>query len=202
SAAHTGRFHLGHPARLTGTPQHRHPANARMGLSLPNLISVGRIILVPLIVWLIVSDRMLAAAVVFLLAGISDAVDGFIAKRFNQTTELGAYLDPLADKLLLVSIYVSLGFLDHLQPWLVITVVSRDILIVGAFLLSWVLARPVEVRPLVVSKINTVAQIVLAAVVLANAGLNLSVGDAIFALSLAVAILTLASGGAYLTEWL
>jgi len=173
-----------------------------MGLSLPNLISVGRIILVPLIVWLIVSDRMLAAAVVFLLAGISDAVDGFIAKRFNQTTELGAYLDPLADKLLLVSIYVSLGFLDHLQPWLVITVVSRDILIVGAFLLSWVLARPVEVRPLVVSKINTVAQIVLAAVVLANAGLNLSVGDAIFALSLAVAILTLASGGAYLTEWL
>ena len=93
--------------------------------------------------WLIVTHEMTAAFVLFLLAGVSDAADGYLAKRFQWRTELGSYLDPIADKLLLMSIYVTLGFSNHLPAWLVIAVVSRDILIIGAFLLSWVLSRPV-----------------------------------------------------------
>ena len=80
---------------------------------------------------------MRIAFLLFLAAGISDAVDGFLAKRFGMTTELGAYLDPLADKALIVSIYVTLGITGVIPRWLVILVVSRDIMIVGAVMLSW-----------------------------------------------------------------
>src|SRR5262249_30676988 len=89
--------------------------------------------------------------------------------------ELGAYLDPIADKTLLVSIYVTLGLAGHLPVWLVIAVVSRDILIVGAVVLSWMLSRPLTMHPLLISKVNTFAQIVLAGLVLAELGLGLCV---------------------------
>ena len=111
-------------------------------MNIPNALTLARIILVPLIVWLIITHEMAAAFVLFLLAGLSDAADGYLAKRFGWHTELGAYLDPIADKALLVSIYVTLGFANHLPVWLVIAVVSRDILIIGAFILSWILSRP------------------------------------------------------------
>ncbi len=78
-------------------------------MSIPNIITLGRILLVPVIVWAIASSQMAIAFVIFLVAGVSDAVDGFLAKRFNMTSEIGALLDPLADKALLVSIYVALG---------------------------------------------------------------------------------------------
>ena len=105
-------------------------------MNLPNLITMARILCVPLIVWAITSGHMLPAFLLFLAAGISDAVDGFLAKRFNMSSELGALLDPLADKALIVSIYVSLGITEALPRWVVILVVSRDILIVGGFLLA------------------------------------------------------------------
>src|SRR5688500_12469917 len=89
-------------------------------MNLPNAITIARILAVPVLIWLIVSGEYLLAFWLFVLAGISDGVDGFIAKRFDQRTELGAYLDPIADKLMLVSIYVSLGLLRVLPPWLVI----------------------------------------------------------------------------------
>jgi len=148
-------------------------------VNVPNTLTLARIVLVPLVVWLIITHEMLAAFVLFLLAGLSDAADGYLAKRFQWRTELGAYLDPIADKLLLVSIYVTLGFSNHLPAWLVIAVVSRDILIIGAFLLSWVLSRPVAVHPLLVSKANTLAQIVLAGLVLAELGSGLGLHDLI-----------------------
>ena len=116
-------------------------------INLPNAITIARILAVPLMIWLIVSGDYLAAFWIFVLAGISDGVDGFIAKRFGLQTELGAYLDPLADKLLLVSIFVSLGMLRVLPPWVVILVVSRDILIVGGVLLSKMINQPVRVQP-------------------------------------------------------
>src|SRR6202035_4331315 len=103
------------------------------------------------------SGEMLVAFALFLVAGISDAVDGFLAKRFHMASELGAYLDPLADKTLIVSIYVSLGIAGGLPLFLVILVVSRDIMIIGAFMLSWLVGRPMPVRPLPVSKANTAA---------------------------------------------
>ena len=136
-------------------------------MNIPNIITLGRVILVPIVFWLLVSGQTQAAFFAFVLAGLSDAVDGFIAKRFGLSTELGAYLDPLADKLLIVSIFVALGVRGALPSWLVIAVVSRDILIVTAVVLSWVLGNPVRISPLAVSKANTVAQIVLAGTVLA-----------------------------------
>ena len=171
-------------------------------MNIPNALTLARIILVPLIVWLIITHEMAAAFVLFLLAGLSDAVDGYLAKRFGWQTELGAYLDPIADKALLVSIYVTLGFANHLPVWLVIAVVSRDILIVGAFLLSWILSQPVAVHPLLISKANTFSQIVLAGVVLAELGLGLGLDDFIGALTWVTGTLTILSAAAYFWAWL
>ncbi|MGA8394441.1 MAG: CDP-alcohol phosphatidyltransferase family protein, partial [Pseudolabrys sp.] len=126
-------------------------------MSIPNLITLGRILLVPVVVWAIASGAMWIAFVLFLGAGLSDAVDGYLAKRFHMTTELGAYLDPLADKALIVSIYIALGVNGLIPGWLVILVVSRDIMIVGAVMLSWLVGTPIKVKPLLVSKLNTVA---------------------------------------------
>lgn len=180
------------------------PLGAIKGLCLnvPNLISLARVILVPVVFWLLVSGQLQAAFFVFVLAGISDAVDGFIAKRYGLATELGAYLDPLADKLLIVSIFVALGVLGQLPSWLVIAVVSRDILIVIGVVLSWVLGHPVRISPLVVSKANTVSQIVLAGTVLADAGFSLGLGTLREVLVWTTAILTIASLSAYLRAWL
>jgi cardiolipin synthase len=157
--------------------------------------------LVPVIVWTITAGEMLLAFSLFLIAGLSDAVDGFLAKRFSMTSELGAYLDPLADKALIVSIYVALGITGALPRWLVILVVSRDIMILGAVMLSWLMGNPVAVRPLLVSKLNTVAQIVLACLVLAALAFGWTI-DATLALAMGlVALLTLLSVAFYLAEW-
>jgi cardiolipin synthase len=171
------------------------------GLNLPNLITIARILLVPVIVWAITSDQMLFAFILFLAAGLSDAVDGFLAKRFGMTSEFGSYLDPLADKALIVSIYVALGISDALPRWLVILVVSRDIMIVAAVMLSWLVGKPVAVKPLAVSKANTVAQIVLATLVLASLGLRVDFAWLIAVNIAAVAALTLLSVAAYVREW-
>jgi cardiolipin synthase len=170
-------------------------------LSIPNLITLARILLVPVIVWAITAGEMSLAFMLFMLAGISDAVDGFLAKRFGMASEFGAYLDPLADKALIVSIYVALGISEAIPRWLVILVVSRDIMIVGAIMLSWLMGRPVAVRPLLVSKLNTVAQIVLACLVLAALAFHWDIEPALVLTMGLVALLTLLSVGFYLTEW-
>ena len=155
----------------------------------------------PIVVWAITSGEMRIAFLLFLTAGISDAVDGLLAKRFHMASELGAYLDPLADKALIVSIYVSLGIAGALPIFLVILVVSRDIMIISAFLLSWLVGKPMPIRPLMVSKANTVAQIVLATLVLAEQAFGFNwvlTSELIMAL---VAVLTLLSIAFYLAGW-
>jgi len=170
-------------------------------LSIPNLITLGRILLVPVVVWAIASGAMWIAFVLFLAAGVSDAVDGYLAKRFNMTSVLGAYLDPLADKALIVSIYLALS-VNHLIPrWLVILVVSRDILIVGGIILAWVMGDPLKIRPLLVSKLTTVAQILFACVVLGSLAFNVKLDMVELVLMGLVGILTLLSVAAYVTEW-
>jgi len=169
----------------------------------PNLITLGRLILVPVIIYLIGNQAFEAAFWVFVAAGISDGVDGFIAKRFGYTTTLGAYLDPVADKALLVSIFVTLGMQDLIPNWLVILVVSRDVLIVGAVLISWLIGFAVTMRPLMVSKINTTLQIAYAAAVLAVLGFHL---EAMFAAALVMGtyltgLTTVVSGASYLVDW-
>jgi len=170
-------------------------------LSIPNLITLGRILLVPVVVWAIAAGEMRIAFILFLAAGISDAVDGFLAKRFGMTTELGAYLDPLADKAMLVSIYVALGITEAVPRWLVILVVSRDIMIVSAVILSWLVDKPVLLKPLLVSKLNTVAQIALACVVMAALGFDFNADFAATGLTALVAALTLVSVAFYVAEW-
>lgn len=172
-----------------------------MPVSLPNLITIGRILLVPLTVWLIIGQQYGWAFSAFLMAGISDGVDGFIARRFALQSELGAYLDPIADKALLVSIYVSLAILQVLPVWLAILVVTRDVLIVGAVLLAWVMEKPVEMKPLWVSKVNTVAQIAFAGALLLALATSWPLGQLLAAGIAAVAVLTLASGALYMRDW-
>jgi len=170
-------------------------------LSIPNIITLGRIILVPVIVWAIASNQMEFAFAVFVIAGISDAVDGFLAKRFNMTSELGALLDPLADKALLVSIYVSLGVWGEIPRWLVILVVSRDIMIVSAVIVSWLFDKPVAMKPLMVSKLNTVVQVAFAALVLASLAFNFNPRPYDLILMGFVTVFTLVSVSLYLVEW-
>ena len=171
-------------------------------MNIPNSLTLVRIVLVPLVVWLIIDHEMTAAFLLFLLAGFSDAADGYIAKRYGWRSELGAYLDPIADKALLVSIYVTLGLAGHLPVWLVIAVVSRDILIVGAVVLSWILSRPLTMHPLLISKVNTFAQIVLAGLVLAELGLGLGLEPVVKVLIWVTGALTILSAAAYFWAWL
>src|SRR5882757_791872 len=185
------------PAGQAGAGQ-----QAGIALSIPNLITLGRILLVPIVVWAISSGTMWIAFVLFVVAGVSDAVDGYLAKRFGMTTELGRYLDPLADKALIVSIYLALGINDLIPRWLVILVVSRDILIVGGIMLSWVIGNPLKIRPLLVSKLNTVAQIVFACVVLGTLGFDIKADMVTLGLMILVACTTLLSVAAYVAEWM
>ncbi len=171
-------------------------------LYLPNLLSLGRALLVPLAVWLIISGEARWAFVVMVVAGTTDALDGWLAKRYGWETELGAYLDPLADKLLLVSVFVTLGVAGQLPAWLVIMVVARDVMIVIAVLLSWMLEQPLRIQPLRISKWNTAAQIILALVTLADMGFGLGWALPRQGLVLLVAALTVASAGAYVIAWL
>jgi cardiolipin synthase len=171
-------------------------------LSIPNLITLARILAVPVIIWAITSGEMRIAFGLFLVAGLSDLVDGFLAKHFGMATELGAYLDPLADKAMIVSVYVALGIVEAMPRWLVILVVSRDIMIVSAVILSWVVDKPVRLKPLAVSKLNTVAQVVYATFVLATLAFGWDIPLLISGLMALVAALTLLSIAFYVAEWI
>jgi cardiolipin synthase len=136
-----------------------------------------------------------------MVAGLSDLVDGFLAKRFGMATKHGAYLDPLADKAMIVSVYVALGIAEAIPRWLVILVVSRDVMIVAAIILSWFVGKPVNLKPITISKLNTVAQIVLAVVVLATLGFGFKAEILIVGLIALVTALTLTSIAFYLAQW-
>lgn len=171
-------------------------------MNIPNLISLARLLSVPLAVWLILGNLFVAAFWLFVAAAISDALDGFIAKRFNIQSEFGAYLDPLADKALLVSVYVTLGASEHIPDWLVILVVSRDVLIIGGVLLLLIITGAYKVAPSIISKVNTAMQIVLAGVVLARlAEVYSDLDDVVMGLTYMVAATTLISGAGYLVAW-
>lgn len=170
-------------------------------MNAPNVITLGRLLLVPVTIWLIVVHEPAAAFWVFAAAALSDGIDGFIAKRFDQVSELGRFLDPLADKVLLVSVFIALGQQGYLPSWLVILVVSRDILIVGAFLLSFTTGLPFSRTPSLLGKTTTTGQLILAGVVLAGAGLGWRVDGFEMVLIYGVAATTVMSGGIYLVQW-
>jgi cardiolipin synthase len=169
-------------------------------LTLANLITLARLCAVPGIVWLIIHDRLDWAFVLFAAAGISDGVDGWLARRSRTRSRLGALLDPVADKALMVSTYVTLAVIGVLPDWLAILVVFRDVLIVGGVLALALLGTPPQIRPLRLSKLNTVAQIAFAGLSLLVAGFGPGPGPAMEMLAWGVAAITAASGLAYLRE--
>ncbi len=145
-------------------------------MNAPNFISLLRLAAVPFVVWLILTGRNNVALWVFLAAGLSDALDGYLARLLNARTLLGTYLDPLADKMLLVCVFVVLGYVGKIETWLAILVVSRDVMIVGGLLLLSMLGQKPVVQPTWSSKVNTTVQIAFAVLVLARIGLPLQ-GD-------------------------
>jgi cardiolipin synthase len=168
--------------------------------NLANLITISRLLMVVPLIWLIATERVHAAFWLLLAAGMSDALDGFIAKKFNARTDLGAYLDPIADKTLLDGIYVALALAGWLPPWLAALVVGRDVLIV----LGVVLIRrrnPVyRAQPLLIGKVNTFAQLSLAACTLAHAGGLIDLGLLVSVLIATVLLTTILSGAGYVAQ--
>jgi cardiolipin synthase (CMP-forming) len=139
----------------------------------PNLLSLGRLLAVPVEVWLILDGEMTWAFWLFVVAGATDGIDGFIARFWRARSAIGAYLDPVADKVLLVSTFLALAKSGYLPNWLVVMVVSRDIMIVGGVLLLYTLNIAVVMQPSFISKVNTLVQIVLAGGILGIHGLDL-----------------------------
>ena len=129
-------------------------------MNIPNFITLLRIILVPVIVILLIQGSFLKALIVFIVAGLSDALDGFLARVLKQQTVLGAYLDPIADKALLASSFVTLSILHIIPSWLAVIVISRDfIILLGISVLS-IMSISVEIRPTFISKVTTALQLI------------------------------------------
>lgn len=163
----------------------------------PNGLTILRLVAVPLTVWLLLRGQLGTAFWLFVAAGITDAVDGAVARLANARTRLGTWLDPLADKALLVSVYVTLAVLGDLPVWLVVLVALRDVVIV-LYAVVYVLAGTFRGTPLFISKINTAAQLALAAIVLAHLGLGWGPPVLVDAFVIVVAATTIASAAAYL----
>ncbi len=175
-------------------------------MNFANIITVVRLLFTPIIIWLIFSSYYYLGLIFFVLSGLSDALDGFIAKEFNQRTILGSYLDPVADKTLIVSSILALGYMGAIPSWLIILIVSRDLAILGAVIISWLVERSLKIEPIISSKINTFLQIFYIGLIL----LSLSSKEEIIYLnifilptfSILIALSTLTSWFSYLILWL
>ena len=171
-------------------------------MNIANLVTVARLLSVPVVLYCLLHGEMRLAFYVFLFAGVSDAVDGAIARRFDLQTELGAIMDPIADKLLMVSVFVMLAWLGLIPDWIVFLAVTRDALIVGAILVSSLIGNPIRVAPLMLSKVNTAAQILLIVTVLCDQAFGLGLNSFVTIFLYLTALLTFASGASYLVVWM
>lgn len=135
-------------------------------ISIPNILTLVRILLTPVFVILLLRDLFPLALLVFAIAGISDGLDGLIARYMNQRTALGAILDPAADKLLLISSFVALAVLGIVPPWVTVIVITRDVIILVGLAILMLTEKKYEVRPTLVSKCTTTVQIVTVLVIL------------------------------------
>jgi len=176
------------------TPETR---NRKPLANLPNLITVARILLTPVLVIFLINGRITAALVVFVIAGLSDGLDGFIARMMRNKTRFGEITDPLADKLLLDTTYVTLAIGGRVPAWLAVVVLSRDFLIITGIALLTFFDRPVTIKPLLSSKVTTFFQISTIVVILSADFFTLST-MLMDAAILATAGLTMISGGQYL----
>jgi cardiolipin synthase len=169
-------------------------------MTIPNLITTLRIILVPIFVIYLINERFLAALTLFILAGLSDGADGLVARLLNQKSRLGSYLDPLADKFLIIAAFVVLATRDVIPPWLTVTVITRDILILLGVLILFLTKQDIVIKPSILSKLTTCLQ--LATVFLVLAGNHFHLFSRIIPISyIATGVLTVASGLHYMRSW-
>jgi cardiolipin synthase len=168
---------------------------------IPNLITGLRILLVAPFLWALLEERYSTALLLFVIAGVSDALDGFLAKYFGWTSELGGLLDPIADKLLLIGAILALGWLNELPGWLVALVILRDLLIVCGAISYHMLIERLEAAPLMISKLNTLVQLMLVCAVIVHYGMIPLPEILLTGLIALTAITTVWSGSAYVRQW-
>ena len=168
----------------------------------PNILSALRLVAAPIAAVLVLDGIDVAALCVFVFAGLSDALDGYLAKRFALTSRFGAWLDPAADKLLMLASFVTLTMVGAVPLWLTVLVIGRDVAIVLGVGLARLLAAPLQIEPLTIGKASTVVQVAYVALVLLRLAADLSVPRLILAGSVAVAVFTLLSFFAYAKVWL
>lgn len=168
---------------------------------IPNIITLLRLLIVVPLLYLLWIEEFGWALVLFALAGVSDALDGFLAKHFGWSSWLGGILDPLADKVLLVASFLILGALGLIPLWLVIAAILRDLIIVGGALVYHLLVEDIDAAPLLASKVNTLFQILLVVTVIASAGPLPLPGVLIQFLIYACLASIIASGAQYVYLW-
>jgi len=168
---------------------------------LPNLICLFRLLLIWPITVALQEGRHLAALGLFVVAAVSDGLDGFLAKRFNWTSELGKFLDPIADKLLLIVVFVQTAWLGLVPWWLTAAVVARDVLIGLGALVFRLWFGPLHGRPTVISKVNTAAQLVYVVLVLLAAAVGVPPREILDACALVTFATTVLSGAHYVTKF-
>lgn len=168
---------------------------------IPNLITSLRILLVPPFLWLLLQERYGAALLLFTVAGVSDALDGFLAKHYGWTSELGGLLDPLADKLLLIGAILALGWLRELPVWLVALVILRDVVIVTGAVGYHLMVERVQASPLLISKLNTLMQLTMVFVVIVHYGMMTLPSWLLTGWIYVTALTTVWSGAAYVWQW-
>lgn len=172
-----------------------------MIIYIPNLLTLARIGLVPWLVVLLQKQEFTLSLIVFVVAGLTDALDGFIAKRFNAETYLGSILDPLADKGLLVCSYIMLSVMGLIPFWLMVAVVFRDVVIVGGYLVMVLFFGSVKMQPLIISKVNTFTQIAYIVLVLGALAAEYEFSIVQSILSYTVLLTSVTSGLAYVYIW-
>ena len=170
-------------------------------LNLPNIFTTLRILLIPVSIGLLLQRNYVIALWFFLFAAISDALDGFIARRFNMCTRLGAMLDPLADKLMIVTSVLALFRLGLLPVWLVIAIVCRDIVIAAGAVVWRLKIGRIEMAPSIISKVNTLFQVTMIFLVLSQAAGMIEIASWFPLLFILVFITSIASGIQYVLVW-
>lgn len=168
---------------------------------IPNIITVIRILAIAPICWLLWKGSYGSALALLVLAGLSDALDGFLARRYGWFTRLGAILDPVADKLFVVSVFIVFGLKGSLPWWLIALVIGRDVVIVLGAIVYRVVMGELEMRPLIISKLNTGLQIFLLAATLLHVAIYALPGWFHLGLQWAVAVTTVLSGLGYVLLW-
>ncbi|MDQ6969244.1 MAG: CDP-alcohol phosphatidyltransferase family protein [Mariprofundus sp.] len=171
-------------------------------LNIPNVLTLGRILITPFIIYAIIEHQAVLALILMAVAGITDMLDGAIARYFNQRSTVGAYLDPMADKLLLISTIVTLYAIDQIPLFLFLAVIFRDVIIVLGAIAYEMVTHKLKIQPSIASKITTFLQITLVLTVLSDMAWQIP-GDGILQISIWLTFaFTCISGIQYMVVWM